>query len=216
MTLGHLTQPRNLKHGRRMLTPLRYLVIYNEFMKVFTIIAGVNGTGKSSLIGLAASIEDLGIRIDTEKIVTAHDGDVLPDGEKTLRLIDQSLEQELSFTQETTLSGHKTENTIRKARKAGYHIRLFYIGLDDLDEHLKRIANRVAKGGHDIPVQTVIRRFKERFNALAKVLPLCDEAFFYDNHNGFVEVAEYRNGKFTLKNGYKPKWLSELINTLDS
>ncbi len=84
------------------------------------------------------------------------------------------------------------------------------MGLDSLDESLQRIENRVAHGGHDIPADTVKRRFASRWAAVAEVLPYCDEAVFYDNYNGFVEVAEYRSGELLLKGDYRPAWVLEL------
>lgn len=105
------------------------------------------------------------------------------------------MEKRVSFTQETTLAGYRTERTAKEAKEAGYYIRLFYVGLDTVQESLKRIQNRVEKGGHDIPPDDVKRRFSGRFEALAKVLPYCDEAIFFDNDNGFREVGEYRNGE---------------------
>lgn len=45
---------------------------------------------------------------------------------------------------------------------------------------------------------------------MADVLPYCDEAVFYDNYNGFVEVAEYHNGELLLKGDYRPAWVLEL------
>ena len=100
--------------------------------------------------------------------------------------------------------------TIRRAKDAGYYIRLYYIGLDTAEESLRRIANRVAKGGHDIADKDVFRRFDRRFDSLAQVLPYCDEVTLFDNDNGFVEVAEYRNGELLQKGSYRPKWLDEL------
>ena len=75
---------------------------------------------------------------------------------------------------------------------------------------MKRIENRVAKGGHNIPEQDVLRRFEERCTALAKVLDYVDEAVLYDNENGFVVVAEYRNGEIVPRGSYRPAWLEEL------
>lgn len=55
----------------------------------------------------------------------------------------------------------------------------------------------------------------ERYDALAAVLPYCDEATFFDNENNdFVEVAEYRNGELICKRDYRPAWLNELRETL--
>ncbi len=38
-----------------------------------------------------------------------------------------------------------------------------------------------------------LRRFAGRWQAVFKVLPYCGKAHFFDNYNGFVEVAEYVN-----------------------
>lgn len=49
---------------------------------------------------------------------------------------------------------------------------------------------------------------------MAKVLPYCDEAEFYDNDNGFVLVAEYRNGELLLVGENPPAWILELRDYL--
>ena len=116
-------------------------------------------------------------------------GGVLEGGKAAVRKIDECLEMGISFTQETTLSGARTERTIRRAKDLGYNIRLYYIGLDTVEESLGRIRNRVAKGGHNIPREDVERRFSTRFADVLRVLPYCDEARFFDNDNGFVAVS---------------------------
>ena len=184
-------------------------------MKLYTIIGGVNGCGKSSLTGaLKAERSDLGLLIDVDKLA-AQLGSPVEGGKAAVRKIDQCLEKGISFTQETTLSGARTERTIRRAKERGYTIRLYYIGLDTMEESLGRIANRVAKGGHDIPREDVERRFQSRFADVLRVLPYCDEARFFDNDNGFVEVAEYRNGELIPRVSNPPRWLLELMERVD-
>ena len=56
----------------------------------------------------------------------------------------------------------------------------------------------------------MLRRYKKRFTDLAEVLPYCDEAHFFDNDNGFVEVAEYKNGELLLVGDLRPAWVLEL------
>lgn len=185
-------------------------------MKTYTIIGGVNGTGKSSLTGvLRTQTTELGQIVDVDKITA--DGKLSPieGGKVALQRIREYMKKGVSFTQETTLSGYRTESTAREAKQLGYLIRLYYVGLDTPEECLARIQNRVKHGGHDIPENDVKRRFEGRWEAVSKVLPYCDEARFFDNDNGFLEVAEYRNGSLILKGERCPAWVRELAEYLN-
>ena len=180
-------------------------------MKTYTIVAGVNGCGKSSLTGiLRTEVDNLGKIIDVDKITVACNGNLLEGGKKAVVLIDECLQKEICFTQETTLSGRKTLETVKRAIEKDYYIRLYYVGLDTIEESLLRIENRVRKGGHNINTDTVKNRFEKRFEDLLAVLPYCNEATFYDNDNGFVAVAKYKNGELQPIGQKKPQWLQEL------
>ena len=185
-------------------------------MRTYTIIGGVNGVGKSSFTGvLKERCTDLGTIIDVDKITAELGGNALAGGKAALRKINECISKGVSFTQETTLSGRRTEATAREVVEKGYRVRLYYIGLGSAAESLSRIANRVKRGGHDIPASDVERRFAGRWEAVAKILPYCDEAEFYDNDNGFVLVAEYRNGELLPVGDKRPAWLLELIATIN-
>ena len=184
-------------------------------MKTYTIVAGVNGCGKSSLTGvLRTEIDNLGKIIDVDKITFACDGNAIEGGKQAVALIEDCLAKEVCFTQETTLSGKKTLNTIKRAIDKDYYIRLYYVGLDSMEESLLRIENRVKKGGHNIDTEAVTKRFAKRCDDLLAVLPYCNEATFYDNDNGFVTVAKYKNGEMQTIGQYQPKWLSELMGKM--
>lgn len=181
-------------------------------MKTYSIIGGVNGSGKSSLRGtLVTQRNDMGVIIDTDSITVSCNGDKLLGGKKALKIINTCLEKGYNFTQETTLSGKLIEKTIQRAKEKGYFIKLYYVAVGTADESIARIKNRVAKGGHNIPEEDVIRRYNKRFTDLARILPLCDEAEFFDNENGFVQVAEYMGGEIIKKGEYIPLWLSEAM-----
>lgn len=186
-------------------------------MKKYTIIGGVNGVGKSSLTGVLKSrMNDLGVIIDVDRLAVQHGGDPLAGGKAALAKINDCLDKGICFTQETTLAGKRTEQTARAARERGYSIRLYYVGLDTLQDSLSRIANRVSKGGHDIPAKDVQRRFEGRCEALMTVLPYCDEATFFDNDNGFVEVGEYRNGELIATVPNPPAWFCEIMTAFQN
>ena len=185
-------------------------------MGTYTIIGGINGVGKSSFTGvLKEVVHDLGITIDVDRIIAEHSGNATAGSKAALTKIRECIRNNISFAQETTLSGYKTEATAKQVKELGYSIHMFYIGLDSLKESLSRISNRVKRGGHNIPQDIVSRRFATRWEAVKKVLPYCDEVKFFDNNNGFVKVAEYRNGEFQTVGSYVPNWVLSLQNHLN-
>ena len=177
-------------------------------MSIFTIIAGVNGVGKTSLMGvLKGERYDLGIIIDVDAI-SAKCGGNIKGGKKAIQMINDCLDKKINFTQETTLSGKMIFGTLEKAKENGYYIRMYYVALSSLDESYIRIGNRVRKGGHDIPKEDVSKRFAKRFDDVIKVLPYCDEVHFYDNENGFIDAGEYKNGEIVIKQ--HTEWIDQL------
>ena len=179
--------------------------------KVYTVIGGVNGAGKSSLTGvLKKERDDLGMIIDIDKMASLNGWAPIQAGKQALALMANYCERGISFTQETTLSSHQVGKMVRKVKEHGYEVHLFYVGISSAEECLKRIANRVAKGGHDIREEDVRRRFARRFDVLIDILPYCNEAKFYDNENGFEMIAEYQNGDFMRISGEMPGWVWEM------
>jgi len=184
-------------------------------MKYYTIIGGVNGTGKSSFTGvLKTQTTNLGVIIDVDKITALGKLSSLRGGRLALEKIQTCLDKGVCFTQESTLAGHRTENTAAQAKELGYYVRLYYIGLDTAEESIARIENRVRRGGHGIADEDVYRRFAGRWEVVSKILPYCDEAHFFDNNNGFVEVAEYKNGELIFKGDFRPEWIAQLADYL--
>ena len=184
-------------------------------MKTYTIIGGVNGVGKSSFTGVLKGRQaNLGVIVDVDKITADLGGNMLHGAKAAIDKIKFCLQNQISFTQETTLSGIKTERTVQAAKEKGYWIRLFYIGLDSAEESLARIENRVQRGGHDIPAADVNRRFAQRWDALRRVLPLCDEVEFWDNYNGFSKIASFQHGELSIFVDWQPLWFAQMLQAL--
>ncbi len=85
-------------------------------MRTYTIIGGVNGVGKSSFYRRSerALHRPLGTIIDVDKITAELGGNALAGGKAALKKINECINKGVSFTQETTLSGRRTEATARK------------------------------------------------------------------------------------------------------
>ncbi|MCM1328655.1 MAG: hypothetical protein NC253_04365 [Ruminococcus sp.] len=186
-------------------------------MKIYTMIGGVNGSGKSSLTGvLLGERNDLGTVVDTDSIAASLGGSRIKGGKRAVSIIEDCLQKGVNFTQETTLSGRKPVQTAIRAKELDYFVRLYYVGVSSAEESLLRIENRVRRGGHGIPEEDVRRRFSKRFEDLKKILPYCGEAYFYDNENGFVQFGEYKNGKIILWGENIPQWLKDFKKFAES
>ncbi len=96
------------------------------------------------------------------------------------------------FGIETTLATRTLLKMVRKAQEEGYFVTVIYFWLESPEKAMERVKARVAKGGHNIPVETIIRRYytglKYLFNDYMKI---CDRWILADNsHPPFKVVAE--------------------------
>jgi predicted ABC-type ATPase len=86
-----------------------------------------------------------------------------------------------SFGIETTFTGHSELDLMRRARTAGYRVNLVFVGLDDVQLSASRVRARVRRGGHDVPLPDVFRRFDRSMANLATGLILADRSYVVDN-----------------------------------
>ena len=180
--------------------------------KTYYIVGGVNGVGKSTYIKWFGLEKKVDIIIDPDR-AAIEEGSQIAGCRKALSEIDRCIEQGLSFCQETTLSSRQVINSIMKAKANGYTVALTYLGLDTAEECIARVAKRAASGGHYIPDDVIRRRFSNRFECLARVLPLCDSGFIIES----FEIHRYNiasiffGGKLFDFNLNEQKWVSEFL-----
>jgi predicted ABC-type ATPase len=104
-----------------------------------------------------------------------------------------------SLPRETTLSGRSYLTLIRGLKRKGYKVHLFFLCVDNVDVALSRIAQRVTKGGHDVPEQVVRRRFDRSLgNFFREYQPIVDSWHLFDN-TGSTPVT------IAFKTGVKPR-----------
>lgn len=60
---------------------------------------------------------------------------------------------------ETTLSGRTYRLIFKQAKESGYQIHLDFLLLPDVEDSIRRVATRVAQGGHNVPERDLRRRF---------------------------------------------------------
>jgi predicted ABC-type ATPase len=87
-----------------------------------------------------------------------------------------------SFAFETTLSGRVYAGRLENWKAAGYRIEIMYLSINSPQLALRRIATRVKQGGHDVPREDVLRRYRRSFANFERIYrPLADRWSVYDN-----------------------------------
>lgn len=163
------------------------------------IFAGVNGAGKTTLyFNTLENMINLGYRINIDEI-TQSIGDWRDKSTQiraariAIKMRKMYIQNRDSFNLETTLCGNAILNLFNELKEKEYKIVLYYIALDSVETAKERVLIRVNKGGHGIDPALIQKRFYESQNNLLKVMPVCDEIYFYDNSRYFVKAAEIKN-----------------------
>jgi len=152
-------------------------------MPICTILAGPNGSGKTSAFE-KLNIEGDYINADeiAKKLPTGGSKSVERQAAETaLQLIAEKISKQESFIFETTLSSQQSIRLMREAKAAGFNVDLYYVALDTVERNIERVKFRVALGGHDIPEDAIRRRYKGSLDHLPQALALTNEAVIVDN-----------------------------------
>ena len=152
------------------------------------IISGPNGAGKTT-----ASYTVLPKILNCKEFVNADeiarglspfnpDGMAVEAGKLMLKRIDELLQKEESFSIETTLSTRSYFKLVETAHQKGYNVTLLYFWLESPEQAIERVAERVSKGGHDIPKDVIIRRYWAGLNNLFDIyMPIVDSWILVNN-----------------------------------
>ena len=172
------------------------------------VIAGANGAGKSTY---SASYRDDGlIVIDPDTIARDEQLSAVGAGRVAVQRIRHALASNTSFGMETTLSGHLPFSVMRDAAAREYRVSLVFIGTGNVETNVRRIRDRVALGGHDVPEADVRRRYTRGLQNLRFAVERANDVALYDNSEtaGFVLVAISHDTELIATQA-PPAWLVE-------
>ena len=125
------------------------------------VIAGPNGAGKStSAPELLSGVRRVAEFVNADVIGKEQGVSEIQAGRITLNRLTAlaAARQDMAF--ETTLASHLLLPRIRSMQASGYRFHLFFFWLPNADTAVKRVASRVASGGHNIPEDVIRRRFE--------------------------------------------------------
>ncbi|MGL4874369.1 MAG: zeta toxin family protein [Clostridium sp.] len=186
-------------------------------MQTYTIFAGVNGAGKTSIYRSVYYNENKEEkRINTDEMVARigswRDNNIqFKCAREAVKLIKHYILEGISFNQETTLSGKSIIKNIKFAKENGFYINMNYIGVESPSIAKERVEIRVSKGGHGIPDKDIERRYYDSLNNLNTIIEICDEINIYDNTDVLKEIIYFKNGKIIWADKKIPNWAKNIL-----
>lgn len=192
------------------------------------VIAGPNGSGKSTLTRkLASAGFNFGAYVNPDEIAASlvgpYDDRVrqaqkIADGLRETYIADKR-----SFSFETVMSHESKIEVMRRARGAGFDVTLFFISVEDPKINIERVAARVALGGHPVPEDRIVQRYRRTMESLSSAARTANKSHVFDNTylstnpRHIVEVVERDQGSrhFELKvpDNVIPLWVRRYLLT---
>ena len=101
---------------------------------------------------------------------------------------------------ESTLAGASLARSVAAAKAAGYEVTIILVFLDSAELCLRRIAERVAQGGHEVPEEDVRRRFERVFPVFWQhYQPLADRCLIvFNGGESFSIVAQAEGAAWSV------------------
>lgn len=156
---------------------------------VLIVIAGPNGSGKTSVtskILVHEWMED-SVYINPDIVAQERFGD-WNSKEAIMQAVkycedwrEQCLTERKSLIFETVLSAKDKIDYIERAKEAGYFVRLFFVCTESPRINASRIAQRVMKGGHDVPITKIVSRYQKSILNCKYISARIDRTYLYDN-----------------------------------
>lgn len=185
--------------------------------KYYTVYAGVNGAGKTTMYNARQELSEIN-RVNPDEVLREFGGDWRKEndqykaGKIALTRMNAFLDNGDSFSQETTLSTKFVINQANKAKELGYLTEMHYVSLNSADIAIERIRNRVSKGGHGIPEDLVRRRYERSLQNLKSAIKAFDIVFVYDNSENFRNIATFYRGEMIDCVDNPPEWFKKALN----
>lgn len=155
--------------------------------KRILIIAGPNGAGKTTFATeFLLNEADCPTFVNADLLATGLNPlqpelEAFRAGRMMLEMLEDYVQRGISFAFETTLSGRGYARMIPRWQAQGYHVQLYFLRLPSPEIAVARVRKRVIEGGHNIPEDTIRRRFNSGWRNFQLIYKdLVNEWVLYD------------------------------------
>jgi predicted ABC-type ATPase len=126
------------------------------------------------------------------------------------------LDSDSSFSFETVFSHPSKIDELRVAREKGFITYLYIIATDDPAINLRRVRNRVERGGHDVPEEKIVARYQRTMENINAAFQLANRVYFFDNSvstetGAYQYFAEKRDDRLLIHGSTVPEWFERNV-----
>ncbi len=196
---------------------------------VFYLLAGPNGAGKSTLYrsAVAQGLIPAGaefVNADLHEVGhLQHVADAAERSHQARQWADarrvQCLAEGRSFASETVFSHTSKLDLMAAARRAGFSVVLLVVCVDDPQQLLGRVKQRVEEGGHPVPPERILARYPRTVRHLSVAVRRADLALLYDTSLPPDQVfqpprlvARLRGGELVWQADPLPAWTRQVVS----
>jgi len=175
------------------------------------IVAGPNGAGKTTIadLWLASRIPV----ISPDNLAATQGISPMQAGKAAVLEQERLLSSGISFAVDTTFSGHRELDLMKRAKTAGFKVNLIFICVTSPALCQARIEERVLSGGHAVPARDVPRRFKRSLANLTIAFDIAERVFLLDNtgekHRLLLSIER---GRVKHLSNNIPDWAKQAIS----
>jgi len=195
---------------------------------IFYLLAGPNGAGKSTLY--RSAVDERLIPVDAEfvnadlyeaaqlqqvadPLERSRQARQWADGRRALCLAEGR-----SFASETVFSHASKLDLMAAAQRAGFAVVLLVVCVDDPQQLLARVGQRIEEGGHAVPPERVLSRYPRTVHHLGLAVRRADLALLYDTSQPPGQVfqpprlvARLRGGCVVWQAMALPTWAGRVL-----
>jgi predicted ABC-type ATPase len=134
---------------------------------------------------------------------------VIAGGKQAIKRARAYLDNSQSFAVETTLSGNTYLRMTVEAKSRGWQVNLIYVGVDNVQISIERVAQRVVAGGHNVSEEDIRRRYRRSLTNLPIAIQQADYTSIFDNsaRAGYRKVLTIAQGRITERSRKLPEWI---------
>jgi predicted ABC-type ATPase len=178
---------------------------------IFLMFAGPNGSGKSTI---TQAFRDRGLfpsnYVNADEIAKTLLGSSEEIGYQAAQMAEvqrqELMRRRQSLAFETVMSHPSKLALLEQASLLGYQVILVFVGTNNPQINVERVALRVQQGGHDVPTDKVIARYHRTLQLLPKAVELANTAYIFDNTQTAELILQMVDGLQDIRQPV-PRWI---------